>query len=80
MTHSPETPPSLTTVAPPDALPEEPNARGTATRPRAGARHHWVVRLTHWVSAGAIVLMVGSGLRIFNAYPAFHPKGETFCC
>jgi thiosulfate reductase cytochrome b subunit len=24
--------------------------------------------------------MVGSGLRIFNAYPAFAPKGGTFCC
>ena len=43
-------------------------------------RHHWVVRVTHWVSAFAIVLMVGSGLRIFNAYPAFARKGETFCC
>jgi Ni/Fe-hydrogenase b-type cytochrome subunit len=43
-------------------------------------RHHWVVRVTHWTAALAIVLMVGSGLRIFNAYPAFHRKGETFCC
>ena len=43
-------------------------------------RHHWVVRLTHWVAALAIVVMTGSGLRIFNAYPAFHRKGETFCC
>lgn len=43
-------------------------------------RHHWVVRLTHWVSAIAIFVMVGSGLRIFNAYPSFHRKGETFCC
>src|SRR4051812_45404983 len=24
--------------------------------------------------------MVGSGLRIFNAYPAFSRKGEIFCC
>jgi thiosulfate reductase cytochrome b subunit len=24
--------------------------------------------------------MVASGLRIFNAYPAFARKGETFCC
>ena len=44
------------------------------------ARHHWIVRLTHWVNAVAFTLMVGSGLRIFNAYPAFHRKGETFCC
>jgi Ni/Fe-hydrogenase b-type cytochrome subunit len=47
---------------------------------RRHERHHWVVRVTHWVSAFAIVLMVGSGLRIFNAYPAFARKGETFCC
>jgi len=43
-------------------------------------RNHWVVRLTHWVSAVAIVIMIGSGLRIFDAYPAFARKGETFCC
>jgi len=43
-------------------------------------RNHWVVRVTHWVSAVAILVMVGSGLRIFDAYPAFARKGETFCC
>jgi Ni/Fe-hydrogenase b-type cytochrome subunit len=47
-------------------------------RPRP--RHHWVVRVTHWTAALAITLMVGSGLRIFNAYPSFHRRGETFCC
>ncbi|HET6232054.1 MAG TPA: cytochrome b/b6 domain-containing protein [Longimicrobiaceae bacterium] len=47
-------------------------------RPRK--RHHWVVRLTHWVNAVALAVMVGSGLRIFNAYPAFARKGESFCC
>jgi Ni/Fe-hydrogenase b-type cytochrome subunit len=43
-------------------------------------RHHWVVRWTHWVNAVALTLMIGSGLRIFQAYPAFARKGETFCC
>ena len=43
-------------------------------------RHHWIVRLTHWVNVVAFTIMVGSGLRIFNAYPAFARKGETFCC
>jgi thiosulfate reductase cytochrome b subunit len=28
----------------------------------------------------AITLMVGSGLRIFNAYPAFARRGQSFCC
>ncbi|MFN8581559.1 MAG: cytochrome b/b6 domain-containing protein [Gemmatimonadaceae bacterium] len=39
-----------------------------------------MVRVTHWVNAVAITLMVGSGLRIFNAYPAFAPRGGSFCC
>ena len=39
-----------------------------------------MVRLTHWVNAVALTVMVGSGLRIFNAYPAFARRGETFCC
>ena len=43
-------------------------------------RHHWIVRLTHWVNALALAIMIGSGLRIFNAYPAFARKGESFCC
>ncbi len=43
-------------------------------------RHHWIVRLTHWVNVVAFIIMVGSGLRIFNAYPAFARKGESFCC
>lgn len=44
----------------------------------AAKRHHWVVRWTHWINAIAFTLMVGSGLRIFNAYPAFARKGEHF--
>jgi Ni/Fe-hydrogenase b-type cytochrome subunit len=43
-------------------------------------RHHWIVRLTHWLSVLAITVMVGSGLAIFNAYPAFARKGAAFCC
>lgn len=43
-------------------------------------RHHWVVRITHWINAIAFTVMVGSGLRIFNAYPRFARKGESFCC
>ncbi len=42
--------------------------------------HHPVVRITHWVNAVALTIMIGSGLRIFNAYPAFARRGETFCC
>jgi thiosulfate reductase cytochrome b subunit len=48
--------------------------------PAEAKRHHWIVRATHWVNAIALTLMVGSGLRIFNAYPAFARRGEHFCC
>ncbi|MBA3672242.1 MAG: cytochrome b/b6 domain-containing protein [Gemmatimonadaceae bacterium] len=41
-------------------------------------RNHWVVRLTHWVNAVALVVMAGSGMRIFNAHPAFARPGEHF--
>lgn len=45
-----------------------------------GVRHHWIVRVTHWVNVLAVCVMAASGLRIFNAYPAFARKGESFCC
>ena len=44
----------------------------------ARPRHHPIVRITHWVSAIALLVMAGSGLRIFNASPQFAPKGGTF--
>lgn len=40
-------------------------------------RHHPIARVTHWVSAIAILVMAASGLRIFNASPAFAPKGAA---
>ena len=33
--------------------------------------HAWPVRLTHWLMAAAILLMIGSGWRIYNASPIF---------
>src|SRR5687767_9019235 len=64
------TAPSVVPAAP------EPSDPVPATRPR----HHWIVRVTHWVNVVALGLMITSGLRIFNAYPAFARRGETFCC
>jgi thiosulfate reductase cytochrome b subunit len=37
-----------------------------------------VGRLTHWVSVFALLVMTGSGLRIYNAAPFFSPKGATW--
>src|SRR5262249_16839555 len=34
--------------------------------------HPAVVRVTHWLNAIAILLMVGSGWRIYNNVPIFH--------
>ena len=34
-------------------------------------RHPMVVRLTHWFMAFAILVMIGSGWRIYNASPIF---------
>src|ERR1700722_8625133 len=33
--------------------------------------HSWPVRLTHWIMAASIVIMIGSGWRIYNASPIF---------
>lgn len=82
---------SATPAGPAEIVPPSPPADGVGTAGAHGAtatlaspgvvhRHHWVVRLTHWVNAIAITVMIGSGLRIFNAYPAFAARGEAFCC
>jgi Ni/Fe-hydrogenase b-type cytochrome subunit len=36
--------------------------------------HPLVVRLAHWLNAVALFVMIGSGLRIFRAFPSFGPK------
>lgn len=36
--------------------------------------HPWPVRLTHWINAVALFVMVGSGLQIFRAFPSFGAK------
>ena len=43
-------------------------------------RHRFVVRLTHWVNALAIFLLIGTGLNIFNAHPRLYwgRKGADF--
>jgi thiosulfate reductase cytochrome b subunit len=34
-------------------------------------RHPWIVRITHWVMAISMLIMLGSGWRIYNASPIF---------
>ena len=35
-------------------------------------RHSWLVRLTHWVNALVLLVLLMSGLQIFNAHPALY--------
>jgi thiosulfate reductase cytochrome b subunit len=43
-------------------------------------RHTFLVRLTHWLNALAIFVMIGSGLNIFNAHPQLYwgQRGSEF--
>jgi thiosulfate reductase cytochrome b subunit len=34
--------------------------------------HPWLLRLTHWLNAFAIIMMIGSGWQIYNASPLFN--------
>ena len=36
--------------------------------------HPWIVRAAHWLNAVAVFVLIGSGLRIFRAFPSFGPK------
>lgn len=38
-------------------------------------RHHWIVRLTHWVNAVVLAGMIASGLQIYLAYGRFGLRG-----
>jgi thiosulfate reductase cytochrome b subunit len=42
-------------------------------------RHSLVVRITHWINVLAFVVLLGSGLQIFNAHPALYwGEASTF--
>jgi len=36
--------------------------------------HPLIVRLCHWVNAISLLVMIGSGVQIFRAFPSFGPK------
>jgi thiosulfate reductase cytochrome b subunit len=38
----------------------------------------WLIRLTHWLNVPLLLLMAGSGLQIFTAYPALGPRGALY--
>jgi thiosulfate reductase cytochrome b subunit len=53
---------------------------GTDTRPPQRTVHPLYVRITHWINALAVLVMIGSGWQIYNASPLFpfaFPKSVT---
>lgn len=43
----------------------------SAPQARAGTIHPLIVRITHWINAVAMLVMIGSGWEIYNASPLF---------
>ena len=60
-----------TTDAPSIPQPERASLAGPAPR-EVIYRHTFLVRLTHWINALAIFILIGSGLNIFNAHPQLY--------
>jgi thiosulfate reductase cytochrome b subunit len=63
-------------VSPPWNAPPASSAaynRGTGRRPQPAA-----IRLSHWINIPLLVIMAGSGLQIFAAYPALGPRGAQY--
>jgi thiosulfate reductase cytochrome b subunit len=53
-------------------VPAEPKAQAAPLQREIMVRHTVTVRLTHWINAVIVVLLVASGLRIFNTHPALY--------
>jgi Ni/Fe-hydrogenase b-type cytochrome subunit len=65
--------------APKEPVPVEARAETTAKAEeaelvRAAYEHPLAIRITHWVNAISLFVMITSGLRIFRAFPSFGPK------
>jgi Ni/Fe-hydrogenase b-type cytochrome subunit len=43
-------------------------------KPQWASTHPWVIRFTHWLNAVVLIVMIGSGLEIFAAFPTFGEK------
>lgn len=47
-------------------------AAPSLSNPRRVLRHHWLVRVTHWLNAIAIIILLMTGLNIFGAHPRLY--------
>jgi thiosulfate reductase cytochrome b subunit len=50
----------------------------TAPAVRPARRHHWIVRLTHWLTFLLVIGMIASGLQIYGAYAKFGDRGGPY--
>src|SRR2546428_5759131 len=48
------------------------------TAPPFVKRHHWIVRLTHWMTFVLLAGMIMSGLQIYGAYARFGERGGPY--
>src|SRR3954471_7562631 len=44
----------------------------TTTAPPVVYRHRLPVRIMHWINVACVLVLLGSGLQIFNAHPALY--------
>ena len=58
------------------AVPAPPVTSSPATPPVK--RHHWIVRLTHWLTFGLVLGMIASGLQIYAAYAKFVERNGPY--
>jgi Ni/Fe-hydrogenase b-type cytochrome subunit len=61
-------------AAPAWPSPEAVRFTGATRDVRAAYEHPWLVRMTHWLTAISLFVLIGSGLQIFMAFPSFGPK------
>ena len=65
---------NLTPPAGAQSAPEKKPELVRGPQVRAAYEHPFAIRLTHWVNAVSVFVLVTSGLRIFRAFPSFGPK------
>lgn len=62
----------MTALSEPDVQPDAAARPAAAPRREVVYRHTVVVRLAHWINALILVLLLASGLRLFNYHPALY--------
>lgn len=73
-----EDPESAKPGEPPPAAPPEIAVAEALPYAEPAPRHHFIVRVTHWLTFPLIVLMASSGLQIYRAYPRFGERGGPY--